>query len=87
MPSAFASEVSTPAGECQHRGSEDGDAQSALFSTDIQDIACKRDCSLLVTDMSSRKVRQIILDSNPRLAPDGDSAGLLQHAISGLKLV
>lgn len=59
-----AGEVSTLAGQCGSSGDQDGDASEALFSTAIEGIACLRNCSILVTDPSSRTVRII--------TPDGD---------------
>jgi len=67
-------DVSTLAGQCGSSGNQDGDASEALFSTAIEGIACLRNCSILVTDPSSRTVRII--------TPDGDcphQAGHRQH--------
>ena len=64
-----AGEVDTLAGQCTHSGDVDGDASEALFSTAIDGVACLSNCSILVTDPSSRTVRVI--------TPDGSCPG--QH--------
>ena len=48
-------------------GDEDGDASEELFSTAIDGVTCLDNCSILVTDPSSRTVRVI--------HPDGDCPG------------
>ena len=63
----LAGEVATLAGQCTHAGDVDGDASEALFSTAIEGVACLSNCSILVTDPSSRTVRVI--------TPDGDCPG------------
>ena len=55
----FAGEVSTFAGQCKSPGEHDGDSSKAKFSTAIQGAACLSNCSVLVTDPSSRSVRII----------------------------
>ena len=54
-----AGEVSTFAGQCESPGEHDGDSSEAQFSTAIQGVACLSNCSVLVTDPSSRSVRII----------------------------
>ena len=73
--------VSTLAGTCGHPGEADGDADSAFFSTGIEDIACQQDCTLFVTDRGNRKVRTIHLDEQACPTPPGPtkSGVLLLH--------
>ncbi|CAK0781184.1 hypothetical protein CVIRNUC_005307 [Coccomyxa viridis] len=52
-------EVSTFAGQCESPGEHDGDSSEAQFLTAIQGVACLSNCSVLVTDPSSRSVRII----------------------------
>ena len=54
-----AGEVSTFAGQCESPGEHDGDSSEAQFLTAIQGVACLSNCSVLVTDPSSRSVRII----------------------------
>ena len=51
--------MSTFAGQCESPGEHDGDSSEAQFSTAIQGVACLSNCSVLVTDPSSRSVRII----------------------------
>ena len=43
-------------------GDQDGDPTEAQFSTAIEAVACLQNCSILVTDPSSRTVRIITPD-------------------------
>lgn len=70
----FAGEVSTLAGQCMSPGDQDGDATEAQFSSAIEAVACLQNCSILVTDPSSRTVRIITPDSDCPGQADNDAS-------------
>ncbi len=50
---------------------------SALFSNGIEDVACLPNCTILVTDPSSREVRSISLDEPCAPPPDSPTPSKL----------
>ena len=67
--------MSTYAGICGEAGDRDGDAEDAMFSG-ILDIQCLANCSVLVTEPGSGRIR-LILDSSAD-CPTRPTPGMLQ---------
>lgn len=79
----FSGFVSTYAGTCGEAGDKDGDAREALFS-DVFDIQCLANCSVLVAEPGTGRVR-LILDSNqcPPTTPPGIALHLTGNKVTG----
>lgn len=77
--SIFLGSVSTYAGICGEAGEADGGAQEALFD-DVFDVQCLANCSVLVTEPGTGRVR-LILDSDdcPAAIPPGSLRQHKQH--------
>lgn len=71
----FSGFVSTYAGTCGEAGDIDGGAQEALFS-DVFDIQCLANCSVLVAEPGTGRVR-LILDSDH--CPASATPGIASH--------